>query len=45
MKIKFVVCTHKKYDKPQDLIYHTVQSGSAIYPYLGYQIDDEDENI
>ena len=40
-----IVATHKKYEMPNDEIYFPVQSGSAIYPDIGYQRDDEGENI
>ena len=36
-----IVATHKKYEMPNDEIYFPVQSGSAIYPDIGYQRDDE----
>lgn len=45
MNIKVVVCTHKKYEMPSDSMYLPVQSGSSIYPDLGYQRDDDGENI
>ncbi len=45
MDIKLIVCTHKRYKMPNDPMYLPVQSGSAIYPDLGYQRDDEGDNI
>lgn len=45
MDICIIVATHKKYKMPQDSMYLPVQSGSALYPNLGYQRDDEGENI
>ena len=44
-EICMIVATHKKYEMPNDEIYFPVQSGSAIYPDIGYQRDDEGENI
>ncbi|MBE6369302.1 MAG: DUF4422 domain-containing protein [Lentisphaerae bacterium] len=45
MDIKIVVATHKKYQFPADDIYLPVQAGSALNPPLGYQRDDENDNI
>jgi len=45
MTIRIVVVTHKKYQMPDDPMYLPVQSGSALYPDLGYQRDDEGDNI
>lgn len=45
MDICIIIATHKKYKMPQDSMYLPVQSGSALYPNLGYQRDDEGENI
>lgn len=40
-----ILGTHKKYEMPSDNMYLPIQSGSAIYPDLGYQRDDEGDNI
>lgn len=40
-----IVVTHKRYEMPQDSMYLPVQSGSALYPDLGYQKDNEGDNI
>jgi hypothetical protein len=45
MNIRMVVVTHKRYQMPTDPMYIPVQSGSAIYPDIGYQRDDEGDNI
>ena len=45
MSICILVATHKKYRMPDDPIYLPVQSGSALHPDLGYQRDDDGENI
>lgn len=45
MNIRIIVATHKKYKMPSDAIYLPVQSGSALYPDLGYQKDNEGDNI
>lgn len=45
MTICFVVVTHKKYQMPDDPMYLPVQSGSALSADLGYQRDDEGDNI
>ena len=45
MNIKIVVATHKKYAFPADDIFLPVQAGSAINSTLGYQRDDENDNI
>lgn len=45
MIIKILVATHKKYWMLQDSVYLPVQLGSAINKTLGYQRDDEGENI
>ncbi len=45
MDIKILVSTHKKYVMPKDSIYIPIQSGSDLYPDLGYQKDNEGVNI
>jgi hypothetical protein len=45
MNICILVATHKKYRMPTDSMYLPVQSGSALTHDLGYQRDDEGENI
>ena len=45
MNISILVVTHKKYDMPNDHIYIPIQSGSALNHDLGYQRDDEGDNI
>lgn len=40
-----IVATHKKYDMPKSSIYLPVQVGAKINKPLGYQKDDEGENI
>jgi len=45
MKICILVATHKKYEMPIDPIYLPIQSGSAISKDLGYQKDNEGDNI
>lgn len=44
--IKIIVATHKKYDFPEDIeMYIPVQSGAALVNPLGYQCDNEGDNI
>lgn len=43
--IKIVVATHKKYYMPTDDMYVPIHVGSMGKPSLGYQRDDEGENI
>ena len=43
--IKVIVATHKKYQMPDDKMYLPVQVGSALHDDLGYQKDNEGENI
>lgn len=45
MKISIIIATHKKYKLPEDKMYIPVQSGSSIYPDLGYQKDNDGDNI
>ncbi len=45
MDIAIYVLTHKHYKIPDDSIYIPIQSGSALYPDLGYQRDDDGDNI
>lgn len=45
MKVQIYVATHKKARMPSDKIYIPIQSGSALYPDLGYQRDDSGDNI
>ena len=45
MKIKIIVAAHKKYFFPEEAIYLPVQAGSALNPPLGFQRDDEGNNI
>ncbi len=45
MNICILVVTHKKYRMPTDSMYLPIQSGSALTHDLGYQRDDEGENI
>ena len=44
-EICMIVATHKRYQMPNDPMYLPVQSGSEIYPDLGYQKDNEGDNI
>lgn len=44
-KIKVIVATHKKYQMPTESIYLPVQVGSKGKEELGYQKDEEGENI
>ena len=43
--IKVIVATHKKYQMPTDPMYLPVQVGSEGKEDLGYQRDNEGENI
>ncbi len=43
--IKIIVATHKKYEMPKEDIYLPVQVGSEGKETLGYQKDNEGENI
>ena len=45
MEIKVIVATHKKYRMPTDELYLPVQVGAAGKESIGYQRDDEGENI
>jgi hypothetical protein len=45
MNIRILVVTHKKYTMPSDPMYLPIQSGSALNVDLGYQRDDEGDNI
>jgi hypothetical protein len=45
MNISIIIATHKRYQMPEDSIYLPVQSGSSIYPNLGYQNDNTGDNI
>ena len=45
MNIKIIVATHKKYWMPDDPMYLPVHVGAAGKEDLGYQRDDEGENI
>lgn len=44
-KIKIVVATHKKYEMPKDNMYLPVQVGKEGKESIGYQGDNEGENI
>lgn len=44
-EIKIIVATHKKYQMPEDKMYIPVQVGSEGKTDLGYQKDNEGENI
>lgn len=44
-KIHIVVASHKCYWMPMDPVYLPVQGGSAIHSDIGFQRDDEGENI
>lgn len=44
-KIKIIVATHKKYNMPEDKIYVPVQVGAENKESLGYQKDNEGDNI
>ncbi|MCI8548694.1 MAG: DUF4422 domain-containing protein [Bacilli bacterium] len=44
-KIKIVVATHKKYEMPKDNMYLPVQVGKEGKDSIGYQGDNEGENI
>lgn len=43
--VKIIVATHKQYDMPSDKIYLPVHVGAAGKESIGYQRDDEGENI
>jgi len=45
MKVKVIVATHKTYEMSQDSLYLPVQVGAAGKGSLGYQRDDEGDNI
>lgn len=44
-KVKIVVATHKKYQMPDDNVYLPVQVGSEGKEGIGYQPDNQGENI
>lgn len=44
-KYKIIVATHKEYEMPKDDLYLPVHLGAAGKKSLGYQRDDEGENI
>jgi len=44
-KIKIIIATHKKYKMPEDKIYLPIQVGAEGKDELGYQKDNEGENI
>ena len=44
-KIKIIVATHKKYKMPEEEIYLPIQVGAEEKDGLGYQKDNEGENI
>jgi len=44
-KIKIIIATHKKYKMPEDKMYKPVQVGAEGKEDLGYQKDNEGENI
>ena len=43
--IKMIVATHKKYQMPKDKMYLPIQVGAKGKEDLGYQKDNEGENI
>ncbi len=45
MNIKIIVAAHKKYPMPEGDMYLPVQVGAALNAPVGYQRDDEGENI
>lgn len=45
MNIKIVIATHKKYRMPEDELYLPLHVGAAGKESIGYQRDDEGENI
>ena len=45
MKLRIYAMTHKKFDVPNDPMYQPLHVGHAIASDLGYQGDDEGENI
>ena len=45
MNIKIIVATHKPYHMPDDPMYLPVQCGAAGKESIGYQRDDEGDNI
>lgn len=45
MKVKVIVAAHKKYRMPEDEMYLPVHVGAAGKESIGYQRDDEGENI
>lgn len=45
MNVKIIIATHKKYQMPTDFMYLPVHVGAAEKESIGYQRDDEGENI
>ena len=45
MKLTVIVAAHKPYPMPQDAAYLPVQAGAALHEDIGFQRDDEGENI
>ena len=45
LSIKIIIATHKPYEMPKDEVYLPVQVGSVEKNSIGYQRDDEGENI
>lgn len=45
MDIKIIIASHKEYSMPKDELYLPVQVGSALHGSIGYQRDDEGDNI
>lgn len=45
MDTKVIIATHKKYKMPTDEMYYPIQVGAAGKEAIGYQRDDEGENI
>ena len=43
--VKIIIATHKKYQMPKDEIYLPVQVGKEGKEFLGYQIDNQGNNI
>ena len=43
--IKIIVATHKKYQMPENELYLPVHVGSALHEPIGYQKDNEGDNI
>lgn len=45
VEVKVIVATHKKYQMPTDVMYLPIQVGASGKDSIGYQRDDDGENI